>query len=146
MYLKKIQMSLKPLQKMIFLQKYLRNENADIFSNFIYQRSNNMTDVCIFPISPKLPNITPVFIKRPQKSKKNQRPVSILLNISKIYENQMSSYFENIFSNFQCGLMQGLSAQYCMMSMTEKWKKFTDKENFCCPPYRPIQSFQLSPT
>ena len=32
-------------------------ENSDIFSNFIYQSFNNMTDVCIFPTSLKLANI-----------------------------------------------------------------------------------------
>ena len=36
-------------------------ENSDIFSNFIYQSFNNMIDVCIFPISLKLANITPVY-------------------------------------------------------------------------------------
>ena len=35
-------------------------ENSDIFSNFIYQSFNNMIDVCIFPASLKLANITPV--------------------------------------------------------------------------------------
>ena len=38
----------------------------------------------------------------------------------------MSNYFENIFSKFQRGFRQGLSAQYCLISTTEKWKKFVD--------------------
>ena len=42
-------------------------ENADIFSNFIYQSFNNMINVCIFPTSVKLENITPVF-KKGQKN------------------------------------------------------------------------------
>ena len=82
--------------------------NADIFSSFIYQSFDNMTDVCIFPASLKLANITPVFKKRARNSKQNYRPVlSILPNISKIYERclfkQIPKYFEIIFSKFQCG-------------------------------------------
>ena len=38
----------------------LIKENFDIFSNFIYQSFNNMTDVCIFRTLLKLANITPV--------------------------------------------------------------------------------------
>ena len=75
-----------------------------------------------------------------KNSKQNYKPISIPANISKIYERgqfeQMSNYFENIFSKFQCGLRQRLSAQYCLMSMTEKCKK----------PYRPVQRMQLSLT
>ena len=95
-----------------------------------------MTDVCIFPASLKLVNITPVFRKEPKNSKEN-RPVSILPNRSKIYERclfkQMPNHFENIFLNFHCGFRQGLSAQYCLMSMTEKWKKSVDKGKLLLP-------------
>ena len=79
-------------------------ENSDIFSTFIYQSFNNMTDVCIFPTSLELANITPVYKKGSKNSKENYRPVSILPNISKIYERclfkPISNYFENIISNF----------------------------------------------
>ena len=79
-------------------------ENSDIFSNFIYQSFNNMIDVCIFPVSLKLGNITPVYKEGPKNSKENYRPVSIWPNISKIYERclfkPISNYFENIFSKF----------------------------------------------
>ena len=109
-----------------------------------------MTDVSIFPISLKLVNITPVYKKGSKNSKENYRPLSILPNISKIYESclfkPISNYFENIFSEFQCGFRQGLSAQYCLISMTKKWKKSLDKEkSFCCPSYQPFQSFWCLP-
>ena len=121
-------------------------EDSDIFSNFMYQNFNNMIDVYIFPTSLKLANITSVYKKGSKNSKENYGPVSILPNISKIYERYffkpISNYFENIFSQFQCGFRQGLSAQYCLISMTEKWKKSVDKgKNFCCPSYQPFQSF-----
>ena len=82
-------------------------ENSDIFSNFICQSFNNMIDVCIFPTSLKLANITPVYKKGSKNSKENYRPVSILPNISKIYKRclfkPISNHFENIFLKFQCG-------------------------------------------
>ena len=79
-----------------------------------------MTDVCIFPTSLKLADITNVEKKGSKNSKENYRPVSILPNISKINERwlfkQISKYFENIFSKLQCGFRPGLSAQYCLIS------------------------------
>ena len=110
-------------------------ENSDIFSSFTYQSFKNVIDVCIFSTSLKLANITPVYKKGSKNSKENYRLVSIFPNISKIYErsffNLISNYFENIFSKFQCWI-----------SIIEKWKN----ESFCCPSYRPFQSFWLSPT
>ena len=34
----------------------------------------------------------------------------------------------------------------CLISISEKWKRSADKgKNFCCPSYRTLQSFWLSP-
>ena len=53
--------------------------------------------------------------------------MSILPNVSKIYDkclyNQKATYFEHIFSRYQCGFRKGYSAQQCLLAMTEKWKK-----------------------
>ena len=90
-----------------------------------------MIDSSTFPASLKLAHITPVFKKGSKNSKKNYRPVSILPNISKIYERcmfkQMSNYLGNFFSKFHCGFRQSISAQHCLLSMIEKWKKCVDK-------------------
>ena len=79
--------------------------------------------------------ITPVHKKGAKTSKDNYRPVSILSNISKIYERllfkQISEYFEPILSKFQCGFRKGYSAQHCLLAMLEKWKSAVDnKRNF----------------
>ena len=54
-----------------------------------------------------------------------------MANISKTYKRclfkSVSNYFENIFSKFQCSFSQGLSEQYCLISMIEKWRKSVDK-------------------
>ena len=71
-----------------------------------------ITDVCVFPTSLKLTNITPVY----KKAQRIQRKITgrFLPNISKIYERclfkSISNYFENIISKFQCGFRQGLTA------------------------------------
>ena len=63
-------------------------------------------------------------------SKENYRPISILPNISKVYErclyDQISKYFETRFSKFQCGFRKGYSAQHCLLAMIEKWKTAVD--------------------
>ena len=47
----------------------------------------------------------------------------------------------NFFSKFQCDFRQGRSAQNCLISMTEKWKKSVGKgKNFAALLYRPFQS------
>ena len=51
-------------------------------------------------------------------------------NVSKIYErrlyDQIRTYFEHIFSRYQCGFRKGYSTQQCLLAIIEKWKKFVD--------------------
>ena len=72
-------------------------------------------------------DFTPAHKKMSKLSKEYCRPISILPDISKVYErclyDQMSSYFEDIFSKYQCGFRKGYSAQHCLLVMLEKWKK-----------------------
>ena len=76
--------------------------------------------------------ITPVHKKGSRTSKDNFRPVSILPNISKIYERvmfkQMSEFLEPILSKYQCGLRKGFSAQHCLLAMLDKWKSAVDNK------------------
>ena len=88
-------------------------ENVDIICDIIYNDFNtNLLDKGTFPNSLKTANITPVFKKDSRTDKTNYRPVSVLPNLSKIYErliyNQISNYFENILS--KCGFRKGFSA------------------------------------
>ena len=61
-------------------------DNADIFSDFFLLGFNNSITTSIFPSSLKQAIIRPVFKKGDKNSKENYRPVSILPNISKIFE------------------------------------------------------------
>ena len=85
----------------------------------------------VFPLKLKLANITPVHKKNSKSSKENYRPISILSNISKVYEKfkQMSEYFEPFLSKYQCGFREGFSAQYCLLLILEKRKSAIDNRN-----------------
>ena len=108
----------------------LIKDNADIFAEFIFINLNKCIEQSVFPSKLKLANITPVHKKASKSSKENYRPVSILSNISKVYEKfmfkQMSEYFESFLSKYQCGFRKGYSAQHCLLSMLEKWKSAVD--------------------
>ena len=103
----------KTSQKMSFLQKQFRK--TLIFSPILYIRAS-MIDVCIFPTSLKLVNITPVFKKVSTSWRKNYKSVSILTNISKACERslfkKMSNYKFKISVGFstksQCTLLSNV--------------------------------------
>ena len=84
----------------------------------------------LFPDDLKLADVTPVYKKKSKTSKDNYRPVSILSNISKVYErwiyDQIQNYFDQILSKFQCGFRKGFNAQHCLIALIEKWKKSVD--------------------
>ena len=73
--------------------------------------------------------MNPAFKKKSKTSKDNYRAISILPNISKIYErclyNQMQTY-DNLLSKYQCGFRRGFNAQHCLVSMIEKSKESLD--------------------
>ena len=40
----------------------------------------------------------------------------------------MSTFFDNIFPNQQCGFRKGYSTQHCLLVMLETWKRSSDKD------------------
>ena len=81
----------------------------------------------------KLANVKPVHKKASRLEKTNYRPVSLLPNISKIFQRcmhrQISDYFEIVLSKFQCGFRKGYSTQDCLLAMVENCKKALDQGN-----------------
>ena len=79
----------------------------------------------------KLASVIPVFKKDSKNSKDNYRPISILENISKVYERisfkQLGTFRDIFFSKFQCGFRKGYSTQQCLLALIEKWKSAVDK-------------------
>ena len=75
-------------------------------------------------------DVTPVFKKGLKSKVDNYRPVSILPNISKLFErplfDQISSFFDEILSDYQCGFRKGFNPQHCLIAMIEKWRSCND--------------------
>ena len=40
---------------------------------------------------------------------------------------QLSNFFENLFSKYQCGFRKGLNAQHCLIKLIEKWRECIDQ-------------------
>lgn len=63
----------------------------------------------------KMADVTPVYKKDSPSVKDNHCPVSILPNLSKIFERcfckQVSPYFDNILSKNDCGFRKNYSAE-----------------------------------
>ena len=72
--------------------------NSDIFSKFFQSNHNNTTETSTFPEQVNDTDVRPVL----RTDKKNCRPVSILPNVSKIYERclnkQLDEYFQALLS------------------------------------------------
>ena len=101
--------------------------NADFFASYVCNDINASISSSTFPNQLKEADITPAHKKKSKLSKENYRLISILPNISKVYErylyDQLSAYFENIFLNLQCDFRKSNSVQHCLLAMIEKWKK-----------------------
>ena len=98
--------------------KYLNckkaNQKSDILTKLIKENTKNVASVILdsfnssvtsgyYPELFKLADITPTFKKDDRTNKSNYRPISILPNLSKIYERlmhtQLTAYFDKFFSD-----------------------------------------------
>ena len=70
--------------------KIIKN-NFDIFSKYFRANLNNTIETSTFPEQLKYANVKPVFKKDSRTDKKKYRPISVLPNISKIYESVSTS-------------------------------------------------------
>ena len=65
-----------------------------------------------------------------KNSKDNYRPISILSNISIIYERciygQIQLFFDSLLFKYQCGFCRDYKAQHYLITLIEKWKKSVD--------------------
>ena len=107
--------------------------NRDTFANFITDHFNYCISYGEFPDELKHAEVIHVHKKNDKCDKTNYRPVSILINISKLYEkllyNQLSKYFDSLLATNQCRFRKGFSLQYCLLVMLEKFKEAIDRGN-----------------
>ena len=102
-------------------------DNADIFVNFILKNFSKCIINGTFPEKLKKADVSLAFKKGNHNDKTNNRPVSLLALLSKIYErliyNQINQVTENALSIFQCGVTKNYGTHYALISMIEKAKK-----------------------
>ena len=103
----------------------LIKEFCDCFSEFIYKSINHSITEGSFIVDFKVAEVRPLYKNNGRAHKLNYRPISILSNVSKIYErclySQLYDYFDkNIFSNYQCGFRKSFITQHAFLAMIEK--------------------------
>ena len=83
----------------------------------------------------KKAEIRPLYKKDGRTEKSNNRPISVFSNVWKICErclyDQIYSYFDKIFSRYQCGFRKGISTEDILLTMIEKMKILRDTKQFC---------------
>ena len=88
--------------------------NKDIFANFITDHFNYCIAYGEFPDELKHAHVIAVHKKNEKCNKTNNRSVSILTNISNIYEkllyDQLSKYFDSLLATNQCGFRKDFSS------------------------------------
>ena len=88
--------------------------NKDNFANFITDHFNYCIAYGEFPDELKHAHVIPVHKKNEKCNKTNNRSVSILTNISNIYEkllyDQLSKYFDSLLATNQCGFRKDFSS------------------------------------
>ena len=98
--------------------------NLDFFSPFVLGYVNKSVSSFTFPSILKLEHITPVYKKDLPYEKSNYRHIIVPQSLCKIFENilynQISSFFENIFSKYQIYFWKGLIPQSCLVAMIKK--------------------------
>ena len=107
----------------------LVKEFGYLFSKYISTSINRCIAGLTFVNAFKKAEVRPIYKKDRRTGKSNYRPISVLSNVSKIYESciyeQMYSYFEKIFSKNQCSFRKGFSAQHILLAMIEKNESIT---------------------
>ena len=105
--------------------------NINIFVPVLLIEFDESLKLNRFPHSMKSANIKPVFKKNDRTDKSNYRPVSILPNLSKVFERciykQLSVYFDWILSKQQCGFRKGFNVRHGLLKLLEKWRESLDQ-------------------
>ena len=108
--------------------------SADIIAPSLTAQINNNIAASYFPTELKTAQVIPVFKKKDPLDKANYRPVSILPALSKIFErilaDQMTEFFDNIFSPSLSAFRKGISCQSILLKMMEDWRKALDDRKY----------------
>ena len=97
----------------------------------LYSEFNRSLETSVFPPSMKLANVTTLHKEGNCSEKDNHGPVSILPNLSKVFERciykQIAQFFDKLLSKHQCSFRKGHSVQHSLIVLLEKWKESVDQ-------------------
>ena len=107
----------------------------DIHLSLITKIINLSFENGCFPDDLKLAEVSPIFKKNDDLDKENYRPVSVLFNVSKVFEriiySQIDAFMQDKLSNSLTGFRKNHSTQHCLMYMLENWKNMLDSGYVC---------------
>ena len=113
--------------------KLLRIGASGICSH-VSQLVNHCFRVCEFPDIMKLADVSSLYKKNDNLKKDNYRPVSVLPSLSKVYERvmgqQLSDFFDNIFSALLSAFRKRYSCQSTLLNMIEHFKRSLDNGEY----------------
>ena len=116
----------------------LLKEFSQYFSIPISHIINKSLQEGIFPQSLKIALVCAIFKKNDKTKCANYRPISLLSNISKIFErvmyNRIESFIDehNIIYKYQFGFRKKYSTNHALLSIVEQINSNLDKKRFAC--------------
>ena len=99
----------------------------------------------VFPNILKIANVIPIHKKGDKLDCNNYRPISLLSNISKIFEKSMHIRLVNFLKKnkllfcHQFGFRNGYSVNHALTSLTELIRKVLDEDKFACGVFIDLQ-------
>ena len=110
--------------------KRLKLISNEIALHVLHIWNNQIIDQNIFQSLLKHADVTPVFKKSDPQSVKNYRFVSVLPNVSKVFERimlkQILELMNKYLSQNLCGYRKGFTTHTALTMHLEKWKKILD--------------------
>ena len=111
-------------------------QSVHIYLPFLTNCINHSFVANKFPDELKLSEVIPLYKKLDPFKKENYIPVSLLPQVSKVFERiiykQIMSYVTNLFSDYITGFQKSHGSQHCLVKMLENWKSALDKSESVC--------------
>lgn len=108
----------------------LLKESAAMISGPITNIINFSIDLCKYPDSWKMGQVTPLFKKDDELNKANYRPITVLPALNNIYERilaaQLSDFYCSILSDFISSYRKFHSCETSLLRITEEWRSMRD--------------------
>ena len=116
----------------------LLKKHSKIFCEPLKLVINNSFAEGKFPDLLKIANVCPIYKKGDRNKCENYRPISLLSNLSKLFERAMHTRLYNFLSSnkslydLQFGFRQKYSTNHALLSIVEKIRESLDNKTFSC--------------